>query len=324
MASLVPTGLVPSREAKEVGMFPARILLATDGSPGADLAARMAVKLSNDLHSELHLLYVEERPAGAYIAPMEAPLDREFEESARERIERDAREKLEGQIRRVKESGGEVAGVHVKIGRPDAEIVHFAEELGAGLTVVGSRGLGPLRRALMGSVSNSVVRHAHGSVLVVGGDQYRAEDYLPGRILVPIDGSRGAYAAAEAAAEISNATGSELHLHHVLPMEWLAPLLGPEAWEMSEVKLEQRKRTARSFLDREAERIEAGGGRVTQVHVSFGESDAEIVRLAEELDAGLTVIGSRGLGGVRRALIGSVSDSVVRHAHCPVLVVREG
>ena len=60
------------------------------------------------------------------------------------------------------------------------------------------------------------------------------------------------------------------------------------------------------------------------MHVGFGESDAEIVRLAEELDAGLTVVGSRGLGAVRGALIGSVSDSVVRHAHCPVLVVREG
>jgi nucleotide-binding universal stress UspA family protein len=49
----------------------------------------------------------------------------------------------------------------------------------------------------------------------------------------------------------------------------------------------------------------------------------EIVGLAEEIGAGLIVMGSRGLGGIRRALMGSVSDSVVRHAHCPVLVVRE-
>ena len=49
----------------------------------------------------------------------------------------------------------------------------------------------------------------------------------------------------------------------------------------------------------------------------------EIVALAEELGADLIVMGSRGLGGVRRALMGSVSDSVVRHAHCPVLVVRQ-
>jgi nucleotide-binding universal stress UspA family protein len=48
-----------------------------------------------------------------------------------------------------------------------------------------------------------------------------------------------------------------------------------------------------------------------------------IVGLAEELGAGLIVMGSRGLGRIRRALMGSVSDSVVRHAHCPVMVVRE-
>ena len=47
-----------------------------------------------------------------------------------------------------------------------------------------------------------------------------------------------------------------------------------------------------------------------------------IVNLADQLGAGLIVMGSRGLGGIRRALMGSVSDSVVRHAHCPVMVVR--
>jgi nucleotide-binding universal stress UspA family protein len=56
-------------------------------------------------------------------------------------------------------------------------------------------------------------------------------------------------------------------------------------------------------------------------HLRMGQVDLEI--LAEELGAGLIVMGCRGLGGVRRALMGSVSDSVVRHAHCPVLVVRQ-
>ena len=46
------------------------------------------------------------------------------------------------------------------------------------------------------------------------------------------------------------------------------------------------------------------------------------MQVAEDIGVGLFVMGSRGLRGVRRALIGSVSDSVVRHAHCPVLVVR--
>ena len=74
---------------------------------------------------------------------------------------------LDEQMRQVGQSGGEVVEVHARIGRPDAEIVGLADELGAGLIVLGSRGLGPLRRALMGSVSDSVVRHAHCPVLVV-------------------------------------------------------------------------------------------------------------------------------------------------------------
>jgi nucleotide-binding universal stress UspA family protein len=64
-------------------------------------------------------------------------------------------------------------------------------------------------------------------------------------------------------------------------------------------------------------------GEVVEVYARLGRPDAEIVGLADELGAGLIVLGSRGLGSLRRALMGSVSDSVVRHAPCPVLVVRE-
>ena len=78
----------------------------------------------------------------------------------------------------------------------------------------------------------------------------------------------------------------------------------------------------RAVLDAEAERVRSAGGTVAQAHLATGDAPREIVHLAEELDAGLVVMGSRGLGGIRRALMGSVSDSVVRHAHCPVLIVR--
>jgi nucleotide-binding universal stress UspA family protein len=76
-------------------------------------------------------------------------------------------------------------------------------------------------------------------------------------------------------------------------------------------------------LDKQVKKIEDAGGITPQVHLGRGRADREIVHLAEEIGAGLIVMGSRGRGGVRRALMGSVSDSVVRHAHCPVLIMRE-
>ena len=70
-------------------------------------------------------------------------------------------------------------------------------------------------------------------------------------------------------------------------------------------------------------KIEASGGEVEGSHLNAGRPAAEIVALAEQIGAGLIVMGARGVGGIRRALMGSVSDSVLRHAHCPVLMVRE-
>ena len=62
---------------------------------------------------------------------------------------------------------------------------------------------------------------------------------------------------------------------------------------------------------------------MAETHLRSGDPDKEILCAAEALNVGLIVIGSRGLGAISRALMGSVSDSVVRHAHCPVFVVRD-
>jgi nucleotide-binding universal stress UspA family protein len=64
------------------------------------------------------------------------------------------------------------------------------------------------------------------------------------------------------------------------------------------------------------------GAEVAGAHLRRGRADEEIVVLAEELGADMVVMGCRGQGGMKRALMGSVSDSVLRHAHCPVLVAR--
>ena len=309
-----------------VSAFATKILLATDGSPEAERAARMAVTLSNALGSELHVVRVGGVPS-AYYGYSEAEMFGREYQVLRAREEAYVRERLDEEVEKVRTMGGEVAGSHAGAGSADAEIVRLAEGLGAGLVILGSRGLGPLRRAVMGSVSSSVVRHAHGSVLVVRGDGPEW-NHLPGRILLAFDGSKEAFGATRAAVEISNATGSELHVVYSLNTELWRSYPGqiiPNTREEDLLEdLEESKRKAGAWIHRQAERIEAEGAKVEEAHLAFGKPDEAIVELGEEMEAGLIVTGSRGLGGVRRALMGSVSDSVVRHAHCPVLVVRAG
>ena len=83
------------------------------------------------------------------------------------------------------------------------------------------------------------------------------------------------------------------------------------------------ERGAQKLLDEEVERVKVAGGTLVQAHLRVEPAAAEIVQLAEKQGSGLIVVGSRGHKGIRRSLMGSVSEVVVRYAHCPVLVVRE-
>ncbi len=152
---------------------------------------------------------------------------------------------------------------------------------------------------------------------------------FPTKLLLATDGSEEAELTSKTAAELAESTGSELHVLYVgeaaNPYVEVVELAGDEAVNPrldAELK-RQFERQAREVLDAEAQRVRAAGGTVAQAHLSMGKADHEVVTLAEEIGAGLIVMGSRGRGGIRRALMGSVSDSVVRHSHCPVLVVRE-
>ncbi len=139
---------------------------------------------------------------------------------------------------------------------------------------------------------------------------------FPTKILLAADGSAEAQLAATTAADLANATNSELHVVHV--GELLPTLLA-----QTEVEPAQLEREARELLDEQVRKVEQAGGTVKEAHLRLGRADEEIVDLAQSLDVGLIVMGSRGRGRIRRALMGSVSDSVVRHAPCPVTIVRE-
>jgi nucleotide-binding universal stress UspA family protein len=139
-----------------MSIFPTEILLATDASEETALAARTATDIADKTDSELHVVLVGLSAAYVGLGPPEiadipAPRQQELNEEA-QRL-------LNAQVEQIKADGGTVAQAHLRVGRPDEQIVALAEEIGAGLIVMGSRGLSGIRRLLMGSVSDSVVRH---------------------------------------------------------------------------------------------------------------------------------------------------------------------
>jgi len=145
--------------------FPTKILLATDASEDAQKAAQIASDIANNSGSELHVLHIG-NTRDFHIAPS-AEQDFARRSGSYGEIREQAEKTLEEAARQVEETGGTVAQAHLRMGDPDDEILRFSDEQGGfGLLVMGSRGLGPIKRRLMGSVSESVVRHAHCPVLV--------------------------------------------------------------------------------------------------------------------------------------------------------------
>lgn len=144
---------------------------------------------------------------------------------------------------------------------------------------------------------------------------------FPTLILLATDGSPHAERAAQTAAALAESTGARLHV--VVVGRTFSRVVYNEYYADTEAGREAIRREAQEILDEQVAKIEEAGGAVAIAHLKFGERrDEAIVHLAEDIGADLIVMGSRGHGGLKRALLGNVADPVVRHAHCPVLVVR--
>ena len=131
-----------------MNIFPTKILLATDGSREAELASRTAADLAHNTGSELHMIHVIALPLDTHDPSSFEPESLGTSRKAR------THEPGGTLVGRIVATGGAVEDSRLTAGRPDAEIVDWAEEIGADLIVMGSRGVGRVRRALFGSVSN--------------------------------------------------------------------------------------------------------------------------------------------------------------------------
>lgn len=140
---------------------------------------------------------------------------------------------------------------------------------------------------------------------------------FPTTILAVTDGADPDRRAVRTAGEVAAATGSTLHLAHV---KLVARGIYPDF--MSDRQIERIEEDARENLRTDLEFAEANGFSVAETHVKLGRLDARTLELAEHMGAGLIVIPNRSGDAFDRILLGDETESVVRHARCPVLVVR--
>ena len=286
--------------------FPTKILLATDGSEDAVRATEAASDLAGKSGSELHVVHVWH--------DVPSPYRRRF---VRRELRRQGQEILDEQVRKIVSVGGVVAQAHCREGRTSDEVIALSEELRVGLLVVGSRGLGTVQRIMMGSHSEEIVHHARVPVLVVR----RGESaWPPERVIVGEDFSNDARKAGDLAANIAALYGSRLTLiyaHPDLPEEPSGEARETAARELGDI----RQRDEES-LERRADELKEILGSRPEITVSDGYPASVILEAAHsETPPPLVAVGSRGLGGMTRTRLGSVSTKVVTAAPGPVLVV---
>jgi nucleotide-binding universal stress UspA family protein len=284
------------------------ILLSTDGSEDAALAARAAVDLCGRLGAGLHVVHVWH--------DIPSPHARGF---IRRELERQGREVLEAEVRRVEELGGKVAGAHLREGRSVETVLKLAEELRADLIVVGSRGLGTLKRLALGSVSEGIAHRAACPVLVLRD----GEAWPPQRVVAGDDGSHEARSAVELAARFAETFGAELILVRSHPA---LSLPARSDRDLTERREEELLRDAGTALEERSAELSKGGRELRiRVRPFVGDAATSIIRTAEEgPGCALIAVGARGPGTIDRGRLGSVSTKVLRAARCPVLVVPGG
>lgn len=311
--SCPPDGGECDMEDREMDVLPTKILLATDASPDAALAARAALDIARGAGSELHVVHVWRT----------LPSTR-FKAYIRRELSREAGRLLDEQVEKIKAAGGAVSGKHLKEGPKADKILDLAGQLGADLIVIGTRGQGAVERLLLGSVAEGIVYHARCPILVVrGGDPA----WPPARVVVGDDGSEDARAAARLAFGIGKLFEADLLLVRSYPKQ---PEMDDEAAALDagsavgEAVAEEEQGRDEQALEERVAGLEQDTGLRPEVSTSFGNPAEAVLTAADSGGDGgersLVAVGHRGLGTLGRMRLGSVSTKVLRAARGPVLI----
>jgi nucleotide-binding universal stress UspA family protein len=291
-----------------------RILVPRDFFPPSERALEVALDLAGRTGADLHLLHAEvlhsdpvaEREGEAHAMPVSAVRDR-LRQRAGGGAAADA-ETLEGDVRY--EAVRDVAAAPA--------ILRYAEEHGVDLIVMGTHGRRGVRRLLLGSVTEEVIRAASCAVLAVPGVR---EPTPPLNVLVPVDFSPYSQHALRRGKEVAALYGARLHALHVAHLAPYPAFYGADVvsrYDLPPRFIEEAGNELRAL-------VAATDGPETgpvEVGVMVGLPHQRIADYARAHNVGLIVMGRRGLAGLQHILLGSTTERTLRMAPCSVLVTR--
>jgi nucleotide-binding universal stress UspA family protein len=276
-------------------------------------AARFAETCGADLHL-VHALVLHQADPGnaAYRLPN---MDQLYEA-----LEQHAEAQMQSAMDEHGDRGFAIKRAHVRSLSAASAILDYASENNIDLIVMGTHCRRGVRRLLLGSVAEEVVRLAPCPVLTVPEGAEAGPAAQVERVLVPVDFSDYAKLALAYAADLTSLFRAEMHLLHVVDEvvypDFYPPVLpsgGVVTDELREQSLERLKDLLQDVPP---------SGKPANVHVRAGRAATAIADVAGELSADLIVLASHGLTGLSHILLGSVSENVVRRAPCPVFTVK--
>jgi nucleotide-binding universal stress UspA family protein len=300
------------------------ILVPLDGFPYAEHALMHGIALAKRWGSSLRILHVLDTSAPPpYASAMNS---REWKQGAAHAAD---------VYTKTQAARGTSAGVRTAysvVGGPIAEaITSYAEHSRSDFIVMATHGRGPVSRVMMGGVANEVVNRATVPVMLIRIAEDHAIAPMPRfrKVMIPLDGSPVAETGLDVALEIARRESAHLVLFHVaFPTDVVLPVMQADlVTSLAPVTVMPLARdpVPEQYLGMIA--ASAGYGRVvieTEISVSVAPAEVEIARYAEDHDVDLITLGTRGHGFLRGLLGLSVTESLVRHASIPILVVRSG
>jgi nucleotide-binding universal stress UspA family protein len=298
------------------------ILIPLDGSDFGETAVPLAAAIARAASGSIHLALAH-RPVTPVVPMIEpAPMPMGLDDEMRRREQ----EYLEGRVEMLSGKGGPAAGAGLLDGPAGPAVVAEASRIAADLIVMAAHGRGAIGRLWLGSVTDYVIRHAEVPVLVVR----PAEDGAPApeppavrRFLVPMDLSADSEQVLETVAELAVLFQSSVTLLHVVePFFDLVDPAAPYPLAVDQRLTQGRLEEANRRLARAAEMLRDAGIVVETQIVESASAAGGILEALERNEADVVAMTTHGAGGLRRMLLGSVADKVIRGSRKPTLVKR--